>query len=149
MNAGYFFKHLAPVIDETLQLLDWIQIFLSTNREPKLNYLAPPAAERITGSALSDKPIDLVETSSRTSLRLKRQLRPMRLPGITPLSASLYTVLRCILRSAATSDGVMISSIRSISFSLTKRLLNAHRGVPGACLMPNYFNTLTTLVKTL
>src|SRR4030095_14632059 len=109
MNAGYFFQHLAPVIDETLQLLDWIQIFHSTNREPKLNYFAPPAAERITGSALSDKPIDFVETSSRTSLRLKRQLRPMRLPGITPFSASLYTVLRCILSSAATSEDVRIS----------------------------------------
>src|SRR6266540_778452 len=111
MNAEYFFQHLAPVIDKTLQLLDWIQIFHSTNRETKLNYFAPPAAERITGSVLSDKPIDLVETSSRTLLRLKRQLRPMRLPGITPFLASLYTVLRCILSSAATSEGVMISSI--------------------------------------
>src|SRR5690242_16481500 len=84
-------------------------------------YFAPPAAERMGLSLVSPKFSDLLETNSRTSLRLKRQLRPIRFPGITPLSASLYTVLRCIFNKAATSEGVMISSIRAFLLCVSCR----------------------------
>src|SRR3989304_2311546 len=38
-------------------------------------------------SPLSEMPIDLLETSSRTSWRLNRQLRPILFPGMAPRSA--------------------------------------------------------------
>src|ERR687891_578986 len=46
MNAGYFFQHLAPVIDETLQLLDWILIFHSNTRVQAKSELLRTACRR-------------------------------------------------------------------------------------------------------
>ena len=68
-------------------------------------------------------------TSSRIFFLLKRQLRPTLLPGITPCSANLYTVLIWILRSSATIAGVMISSIFKCFLSaLVSRRLLPRRG---------------------